>query len=189
MTEREPTETAADGKDSGGNSGRGAVGFAGILLVVLVLVVLGSRGEIAQSWGVAGDPGTFTAESCGRDIVSGSGETTRAMCDGLFVPDDGGPPSEATLYYDGDPGETYDGRVDDEGFVYRTDWASRWSAVSLALIPLGLLWLAPGVWLTLRRPGVMTRSQKVRFLVLWLAPALAIMLLGGLGLLIGIATS
>ena len=111
------------------------------------------------------------------------------MCDGLFAPDDGGAPYDATLYHDGDPGESYDGRADEDGVVYRTDLASRWAAISLALIPLGLLWLGPGVWLAMRRPGAMTRRQIVSFCVVWLAPAALVVLVGALGLLIGIGTS
>lgn len=167
--------------------GYGALGFAGCLLFVLVLIVLGARGEITQSWGLAGEPGTFTATSCGRHIQP-DGQTTRAMCDGTFAPASGEASYDALLYYDGDPGETYEGRADG-GVVYRTDWAARWSAVALPLIPMGLLLLVPGVWLALRREGPLTRGQKWAFLVFSLLPASLVVLVGGVGFLIALVTT
>lgn len=165
----------------------GALGFGGCLLVVLALLLLGGRGEITQSWGLAGEPGTFEATSC-RSHLQGDGSETRVICEGTFTPDSGDPASAGTLYHNGDAGETYDVRADD-GTSYRTDWAARWSAVALPLIPLGLLLLVPGIWLALRHEGPLSRRQKHAFLWFSLVPAGAVVLLGGAGFLVALFTT
>lgn len=167
---------------------KGALGIAGALLAVLVVILLGSRTELLLTHGLAGEPGRFAAQTCGRDIQY-DGTTTRAQCVGTFTADDG-TTYRAELYYDGDPGETYHVRADpDSGTAYRTDLPARWGSVSLPLVPLALLWLMLGGWWVFRQPGVLDVRQRLLFLGVFGAPTAALLLAAGIGFLLAVATT
>lgn len=169
--------------------GRTALGFAGALLAVLVVIVLGSRSELALTFGVSGDAGTFAAKTCGRDLQY-DGTTTRAQCLGTFAPASGATPYRAELYYDGDPGRTYEVRADpDSRAAYRTDVWSRWAALALPLIPVGLMWLAVGGWWAFRRPGVLSRRDRWLFLAGFATPATAVLAAAAVGFVVALGTT
>jgi hypothetical protein len=159
-----------------GRGGRGVLGFAAVLLVVLAFLLLGSRQEITRAFGLTGEQGTLTIESCGRPRIAL--EDQRSVCTGEFRPDDGGEPYVVDALLNGDPGDSVrvgaDGR--DEP-AYRSDVWGKLGAIALPAFPIGLLWLVPGLWWVFRTPGMLDRGQKTRFLALSVAPS--VLILGG----------
>jgi hypothetical protein len=171
-----------------GRSGRGVVGFVVVLLVVLGLTVLGAREEIVRSFGLAGEQGTLTIESCGRPRVGL--EEQRSVCTGVFQPDDGGEPYAVEALLDADPGDTVQVGADgpDEP-AYRSDVWGKLGAIALPLFPIGLLWLVPGSWLALRRPGALSRGQKIRFLLFSVVPSALVLSVAVVAFFVAVVTT
>jgi hypothetical protein len=168
--------------------GRGVLGFGAVLLVILALLLLGSRGEISRAFGLAGDQGTLTIETCGRPLVAT--EEQRSVCTGVFRPDDGGEPYPVEALLAADPGDEV--RVGADGpdeTAYRSDVWGRLGAIALPLFPIGLLWLVPGLWLAFRTPGAIGRARSIRFLLFSVAPSALILCLGVVAFFVGIGTT
>jgi hypothetical protein len=176
--------------EEGSSGSWGAWGFAGVLLLVLVLTVLGSWSEITRSWGLSGEQGTLTVTTCERRLQPG-GEEQRATCLGSFTPDSGGAAYDVEAKLAADPGDEVAVGADgpDEN-AYRSDLWGRWGAVALPLLPLAFLWLIPWVRRFLRTPGERaSRGEITLFLAAGVAPAVVLLLLGGIGFLVAVATT
>lgn len=168
--------------------GRGVLAFAGILLLILGLLVLGGREEITRAYGLSGEQGTLSIESCGRPRIGI--DEQRSICSGTFEPDGGGPAYVVDALLDGDPGDTV--RVGADGPdepAYRSDLWGRLGAIALPLFPLALLWAVPGVWLAFRTPGALSRGRRTRFLLFTALPTGVLLLVAVAALLVGIATT
>jgi hypothetical protein len=162
--------------------------FGAVLLVVLALLLLGSREEITRVFGLGGEQGTLTIESCGRPRVVV--DEQRSVCTGVFRPDDGGEPYAVEALLTGDPGDSVrvaaDGR--DEP-AYRADVWGKLGAVALPLFPIGLLWLVPALWLVSRTPGAIDRGRSIRFLFFSVIPTALILSLGVVAFLVALLTT
>lgn len=173
-------------------SGRRAVrvrGVALVLVVVLLLLIVGARQEITRSWGLGGDQGELLVEECWSDAGVGT-EEERARCRGRFVPQDGGEPYVVDALVRAAPGERLRVGADGPGErAYRADLWGRWAAVGLPLLPVALLWILPWVSWMLRRPGRASRRDTAVFLVLGVAPAAVVALLGAVGFCVALAVT
>ena len=174
--------------EDGSSRSWGVWGFVGVLLLVFVLTLLGSWSEITRAWGLSGEQGTLTVTTCERRLQPG-GEEQRATCLGTFTPDDGGDDYDVEAKLAADPGDEVAAGADgpDED-AYRADLWGRWAAVALPLLPLAFLWLTPWARRFLRTPGERaSRGEIVLFLAAGVAPAVALLLLGGIGFLVAVA--
>lgn len=177
-------------EEASGRRTAGARGVALVLVVVLLLLLVGSRAEIARSWGLSGDPGELLVEECWNDSGAGTEDEERSRCRGLFVPRDGGEPYVVEALVRSEPGERLSVRADgpDER-AYRADLWGKWAAVALPLLPLALLWAVPWVQWMLRRPGRASRREIALFLGLGVAPAAVLALLGVVGFFVALGTT
>lgn len=159
-----------------------------VLAVILLLLLVGSREEIARSWGISGERGQLLVEECWTDPGVGPDDESRGECRGLFVPADGGAPYAVEALVGAEPGERLTVGADgpDER-AYRADLWGRWAAVALPLFPVALLWVLPWVPWMLRRPGRASRREIATFLVLGVAPATVLALLGVVGFFVALA--
>lgn len=161
-----------------------------VLAVILLLLLVGSREEIARSWGISGERGQLLVEECWTDPGVGTDDESRGECRGLFVPDDGGAPYAVEALVGAEPGERLTVGADgpDER-AYRADLWGRLAAVGLPLVLLGLMWGLPWAQWLLRRPGRASRRETALFLGLGVAPAGALVLLGVVGFFVGLAVT
>jgi len=183
-----PSTGPAGSADDDARRGRGVLGFAAVLLVILGLVVIGERQEIGRAYGVTGEQGTLYVEACGRPRVAL--EEQRSICSGTFTPDDGGAPYPVDALLAADPGDRVTVGADGpDETAYRADVWGRLGAIALPLIPIGLLWLVPGLWSVFRTPGVLDRGRRLRFLAFSVMPSALILAVAGAAFLVAVLTT
>ncbi len=172
----------------GGHGGRGVLAFAGILMLVLAFLLVGGREEIVRAYGLSGEQGTLTIDSCGRPRIGI--DEQRSVCTGRFVPDGGGDAYVVDALLAGDPGDTVAVGADgpDEP-AYRSDLWGRLGAIALPLFPIALLWSVPGLWLAFRTPGALDRARRTRFLLFSALPTGVLLAVAVVALAVGIATT
>jgi hypothetical protein len=148
-----------------------------VWLAVALLPLLFGLSDARLAFGLTGEPGTATVESC---VEHGSGEDAETECRGRFVPDDRGTPARTVgLPPESDEGESFRAQLQPDGERARpADVKGRLSALILPALgllflvpmPLGLTYLLAG-----RSPG-----RLVRYLTAGAASVLGAVCLAGL---------
>jgi hypothetical protein len=185
MTEGETLQPQQEPADRGG---RGVLAFGAVLLVVLVFLLVGGREEIGRAYGLSGEQGTLTIESCGRPHIALDDQ--RSVCTGPFEPHGGGDRYVVDALLSGHAGDTVSVGADgpDEP-AYRSDLWGRLGAIALPLFPVALLWSVPGLWLAFRTPGALDRRRRTRLLLFSSLPTGLLLTLAVVALVVGIATT
>ena len=140
----------------------GPVGMAILMLLWLVLGVLPlvlAIGDLRLASGAVGTPGTLTVEQC---VDISEGRRDRYDCDGVFVPDGGGPAVAVDASPDSTAGDVRRAQLTPEGDrAVPAGTSGVLAALTMPFLGVAVLAFLPGVLMIVLRSG---RSPRPAFM-------------------------